>query len=266
MLPAMRVLAGTSGFSYDEWRGVFYPHELPGDRMLRYYAERLPSVEINNTFYRMPRAELLERWKGEVPETFSFGVKAPRRITHIARLKDCADDVEYLYRVLGVFGPLLGPTLFQLPPFLKKDVELLKAFLDSLPQGGQPAFEFRHASWFDDEVYEVLRAGGAALVGGDADEGPPPPLVPTASFGYLRLRSPTYDVDAIAEWSSRIQAQPWETAFVYFKHENMGPAYAQRLLDPSFVLPEAPPPSAPPPPKAKTRAPRKKKATKKTED
>ena len=250
----MRVLAGTSGFSYPEWRGTFYPQDLADDRMLRYYAERLPSVEINNTFYRMPRAELLERWKAEVPDSFCFGVKAPRRITHIARLKDCGEEVEYLYRVLGVFGERLGPTLFQLPPFLKKDVELLQSFLACLPKTALPAFEFRHASWFDDEVYDALRSAGAALVGGDADEGPPPPLVATADWGYLRLRSPAYDEAGIAAWSERIKAQPWTRAFVYFKHESLGPSYAQHLLDPGFVVPEAPPPSSvEPPPKPRTR-------------
>lgn len=229
--------------------------------MLGYYAERLPTVEINNTFYRMPRAELLERWKSAVPESFSFGVKAPRRITHIARLKDCADDVEYLYRVLGVFGPLLGPTLFQLPPFLKKDVELLKAFLATLPNATRAAFEFRHASWFEDDVYDALRAAGAALVGGDADEGPSPPLVATADWGYLRLRSPAYDEAGIAAWDERLRAQPWSTAYVYFKHERLGPAYAQRLLNPSFSLPAPLPEPAPSqPPKAKPARTRKKKA------
>jgi len=253
----MRVLAGTSGFSYSEWRGTFYPEDLADDRMLRFYATKLPSVEINNTFYRMPRSELLERWRGEVPDTFCFGIKAPRRITHIARLKDCEEEVEYLYRVLGVFGERLGPTLFQLPPFLKKDVELLRAFLSCLPKAALPAFEFRHASWFDDEVYETLRSAGAALVGGDADEGPSPPLVATADWGYLRLRSPSYDAPAIAAWSERIGAQPWTKAFVYFKHERLGPSYAQHLLDPTFVVPEAPPLAEPPP---KPKATRKRKA------
>ncbi len=242
MLPRMRLLAGTSGFSYPEWRGTFYPPSLGDEHMLHYYAERLPTVEINNTFYRMPRAELLERWRGEVPDAFLFGVKAPRRITHIARLKDCAEEVAYLYRVLGVFGPRLGPTLFQLPPFLQKDVELLRQFLSTLPQGTRAALEFRHTSWFDDEVYAELRAANAALVGGDADEGPPPPLVATADWGYLRLRSPAYDAAGIAAWSERLRAQPWQDAYVYFKHERLGPAYAEHLLDPAKPIPEAPPP------------------------
>jgi len=257
----MRLLVGTSGFSYPEWRGGFYPEGLSEDKMLRYYAERLPSVEINNTFYRMPRVELLERWRGEVGAEFCFAVKAPRRITHIARLKNSGDEIEYLVKVLGALGPTLGPILFQLPPFLQKDTALLEAFLGLLPKTLRAAFEFRHASWFDEETYGVLRAFGAALVGGDADEGPPPPLVSTADFGYLRLRSPSYDEAGIAEWSRRIAEQPWQTAYVYFKHEFVGPGYAAKLLDPNAPMPVPPPPAAEKPVKAK--APRARAAKKK---
>jgi uncharacterized protein YecE (DUF72 family) len=239
----MRLFVGTSGFSYPEWRGGFYPADLGEDKMLRYYAERLPSVELNNTFYRMPRAELIERWRAEVPEDFCFAIKAPRRITHIARLKNTSEEVAYLDRVIGTLGPRLGPILFQLPPFLKKDAALLQAFLAELPKSMKPAFEFRHVSWFDEETYAILRAGGAALVGGDVDEGPSPPLVATADFGYLRLRAASYDAEGLAEWSRRIAEQPWQAAYVYLKHEYLGPSYAKRLLDPNAPLPEAPPPA-----------------------
>ncbi len=256
----MRLFVGTSGFSYPEWRGGFYPADLGEDKMLRYYAERLPSVELNNTFYRMPRAELIERWRAEVPEDFCFAVKAPRRITHIARLKNTGEEVAYLDRVIGTLGARLGPILFQLPPFLKKDAPLLEAFLAELPKSMKPAFEFRHVSWFDDETYAILRAAGAALVGGDVDEGPSPPLVATADFGYLRLRAASYDAEGLAEWSRRIAEQPWQAAYVYLKHEYLGPSYAKRLLDPNAPLPEAPPPPAPEQVKAARKKPAPEKA------
>lgn len=253
----MRLFVGTSGFSYTEWRGGFYPAELPEDQMLRYYAEKLPSVELNNTFYRMPRAELIERWRGEVPEDFCFAVKAPRRITHIARLKETHEEVAYLHRTISGFGPRLGPILFQLPPFLRKDTELLQAFLGALPKDLKPAFEFRHPSWFDEEVYAILRSANAALVGGDVDEGPSPPLVATANFGYLRLRADSYDAATLDAWSRRIAEQPWQAAYVYLKHEYLGPSYAKRLLDPTAPVPEASPP--PQPAKAPARARKTKK-------
>ena len=181
----------------------------------------------------MPRAELIERWRAEVPETFCFAIKAPRRITHIARLKNTGEEVAYLDRVIsGSLGPRLGPILFQLPPFLKKDSELLEAFLAELPKTMKPAFEFRHVSWFDEETYGILRRAGAALVGGDVDEGPSPPLVATADFGYLRLRAASYDAEGLAAWSERIASQPWQTAYVYLKHEYLGPMYAKKLIDP----------------------------------
>ncbi len=238
----MRLFVGTSGFSYTEWRGGFYPADLGEDKMLHYYAERLPSVELNNTFYRMPRAELIERWRAEVPEEFCFAVKAPRRITHIARLKNTGEELAYLDRVIGPLGARLGPILLQLPPFLKKDAPLLESFLAELPKRFRPAFEFRHTSWFDDEIYALLRAANAALVGGDVDEGPSPPLVATADFGYLRLRAASYDAAGLSDWSRRIAEQPWQAAYVYLKHEYLGPSYAKRLLDPNAPLPEAPPP------------------------
>jgi uncharacterized protein YecE (DUF72 family) len=230
----MRVRVGTSGYSYKEWKGSFYPAELKEADMLRFYAERLSTVEINNTFYRMPTLPLLDRWSGEVPEGFTFVLKAPQRITHRKRLLDTGDDVGYFFKTASALGPKLGPVLFQLPPFLKKDLPRLTDFLALLPAGRPVAFEFRHASWFDDGVYEALRARGAVLCAADTDEAGEEamPLVPTTGWGYLRLRRADYDEAALQAWADRIHAQPWEQAFVFFKHEEAGkgPALALRLL------------------------------------
>lgn len=226
----MRVLVGTSGFSYSAWRGSFYPEALKQDAMLRFYAERFPSVEINNTFYRMPSAATLARWAGETGEGFSFVLKASRRITHETRLAD-PEGLAYFMKTASVLGPKLGPVLFQLPPFLKKDAPRLSDFLALLPRGTRAAFEFRHATWFDDEVFEVLRARGAALCLADTDEAPDPQLVATAGWGYLRLRRAEYDDAALGAWAERLSRQPWSEAYVFFKHEEQGkgPALAARL-------------------------------------
>src|ERR1041384_21692 len=185
----MDLLVGTSGFSYAEWKRSFYPAGLPDAEMLTSYVERLPTVEINNTFYRMPQPSLLEGWNQKVAAPgFTFALKAPRSITHISRLKDARDGTSHFLKVAATLGPRLGPLLFQLPPFLRKDAGILRDFLAVLPAGVKAAFEFRHASWFDDEVAQLLSDRGAALVAGDPDEGEPLPLLPTAPFGYLRLR------------------------------------------------------------------------------
>src|SRR5664279_3634220 len=159
----MRVLAGTSGFSYKEWKGSFYPEDLAADAMLSYYSERLPAVEINNTFYRMPKPALLEGWAAQVPEAFRFVLKASQRITHHKRLKEAGDEVAYFFGVAATLGERLGPALFQLPPNLKKDLPRLEAFLGTIPERRRAAFEFRHASWFEEDVFEALRTRGAAL-------------------------------------------------------------------------------------------------------
>lgn len=229
----MQLLVGTSGFSYKQWKGTFYPADLPEAQMLRYYAQRLPAVEINNTFHRMPTPALLEKWAGEVPETFSFALKAPQRITHRKRLREAGEDAAYFFEAAAALGPRLGPALFQLPPQLRKDLPRLRAFLASLPAGARSAFEFRHESWFDEEVYQALREAGASLCVSDTDqEGRPAPLVPTAGWGYLRLRRPDYGDPELAGWADRIRAQPWSHAFVFFKHEEegRGAALAQALL------------------------------------
>lgn len=227
----MQILAGTSGFSYAEWRGRFYPEGFPQDQMLRFYSERLPSVEINNTFYRMPKPEMLAAWAEGAPSDFTFALKATRRITHQQRLVDAEGDVAHFFNVADALGDKLGPVLFQLPPFLKKDLAALRAFLPLVPAGKRAAFEFRHPSWFEDDVYEALREHNAALVGGDLEEdGKSPPLVVTADFGYLRLRRLDYDPSSIAEWGNRITAQSWNSVFAYFKHEALGPMFAEALL------------------------------------
>ncbi|HEV8321036.1 MAG TPA: DUF72 domain-containing protein [Myxococcota bacterium] len=229
----MRVLVGTSGFSFKEWKGYFYPQDLPAAGMLRYYAERLPTVEMNSTFYRMPTRKVLEAWAADVPPAFRFVIKASQRITHMRRLRDARDSVTFLLDNVGVLGEKLGPVLFQLPPNLKKDVALLKDFLAALPAWPRAAFELRHASWRDDEVLEALRAHGAALCLAESDDAAEHDLRmdATARWGYLRLRRADYDDAALAAWAERLRAQPWDEAFVFFKHEDAGkgPALAARL-------------------------------------
>ena len=220
----MRLLVGTSGYSYKEWKGSFYPEDLPDAKMLAYYASRLATVEINNTFYRMPTKELLLKWKGEVGAGFTFVLKAPQRLTHRKRLSDCADDLRYFLDTASVLDERLGPLLFQLPPFFKKDVPRLRDFLALLPPDRRAAFEFRHASWFDDETYETLRAGRAALCAADTDESGEegPPLLGMGDWGYLRLRRADYSDADLKGWAERVQALPWREAFVFFKHEDAG--------------------------------------------
>jgi uncharacterized protein YecE (DUF72 family) len=230
----MRLLAGTSGYSYKEWKGGFYPDDLPATRMLSHYSGRLPTVEINNTFYRMPTRKLLVQWQDQVPEEFVFVIKASRRITHDKRLKEVGDPVAYLLEVTSELGPRLGPLLFQLPPHLRKDVSRLRDFLALLPRERRFVIEFRHESWLDDEVHGLLRDHGVALCvndGVDEDkEGGETPLVPTAGFGYLRLRRDAYTEDELASWVARIRDQGWSEAFVFFKHETTGPTLALDLL------------------------------------
>jgi uncharacterized protein YecE (DUF72 family) len=217
----VRVLAGTSGFSYKEWKGSFYPEDLPAEEMLAYYSARLPAVEINNTFYRMPKPALLESWAAQVPPGFRFVLKASQRITHRKRLKEAGEEVAYFFQTAATLGDRLGPTLVQLPPNLKKDLPRLEAFLSVLPEGAKAAFEFRHASWFEDDVFAALRAKGAALCIAE-DEELATPLVATAPWGYLRLRRQDYDDAAVAAWAEKVRGQVWEEAYAFFKHEDAG--------------------------------------------
>ncbi len=228
----MRLLAGASGYSYKEWRGNFYPADIKPEAMLAWYAERLPSVEINNTFYRMPKASVLENWAASTPESFRFAIKASRRITHMARLKPeaAADSVGFLYQNLMALGAKRGPVLFQLPPFLRKDLPRLTEFLQLLPDGHGAAFEFRNDSWFADDVYDVLRGAGAALCLSEREDNAPPSLVETARWGYVRLRLETYSDGDLQQWANRLAATAWREIYVYFMHEPTAPAYAQTLM------------------------------------
>jgi uncharacterized protein YecE (DUF72 family) len=229
----MKVRAGTSGYSYKEWKGSFYPSDLPATRMLPFYAKHFSTVEINNTFYRMPSEKMLLSWSEQVPDGFAFVLKAPRRITHDKRLKNVGDDVAYLLKTVAVLGKKRGPLLFQLPPFFRKDLACLRDFLGSMPPDGQPACEFRHQSWFDDEVFAVLRVHNAALCLADAETDLNVPFVPTAERGYVRLRRPDYSDGDLRDWAKRIQDQPWKETFVFFKHEEAGkgPQFATRFLE-----------------------------------
>jgi uncharacterized protein YecE (DUF72 family) len=232
-LARVELRVGTSGFSYKEWRGSFYPEKLAADEMLRYYAERRPTVEVNNTFYRLPRTSVLEGWAGQVPEHFRFALKASRRITHFRRLRDAGDETAYLLRTTSALGSRLGALLFQLPPNLPKDLPRLEAFLALLPEGTRAAFEFRSPSWFDDDTFERLRARGMALCIADRGEDgePETPVVATGPFGYLRLRRERYTPADLAAWAERIRAQPWQEAFAYFTHELEGPGLATQLTE-----------------------------------
>lgn len=216
---------GTSGYSYKEWKGegLFYPPELPDRRFLEHYAGRFSAVEINNTFYRMPSARILEGWRERVPESFVFVIKASRRITHIGRLGNVADSVSYLYEKSAALGDKLGPLLFQLPPYLRKDFDRLERFLDGRPDDRRIAIEFRHASWLDDDVASLLRAHDVALCHADGELAGSQPIA-TASWGYLRLRGAEYDDAALAAWIARIRALAWSDCFVFFKHEEAAAA------------------------------------------
>jgi uncharacterized protein YecE (DUF72 family) len=199
--------------------------------MLRHYAGRLPTVEINNSFYRMPKEKVLLDWAAQVPPEFRFAVKASRRITHINRLADSDDSLGYFLRTVNVLGERRGPTLFQCPPTLRKNPELLQAFLTKVPRTWPAAMEFRHDSWFDDEVYRMLQAHDVALVAVEEDEGATP-LVATAGWGYLRLRRTDYADDELQGWADRVRSQPWGEAYVFLKHEEdspTGPGAAVRL-------------------------------------
>ncbi|MEO7183153.1 MAG: DUF72 domain-containing protein, partial [Gemmatimonadaceae bacterium] len=215
----MKLLAGTSGYAFKEWKGAFYPKEMKDEGMLGYYSAKFPTVEINNTFYRLPKESVLLDWAAQVPEPFTFAIKASQRITHHARLKpECGDAVEFLLRNVRSLGSRLGPVLFQLPPNLKKDLLRLRVFLDLLPQSGRFTFEFRHASWFDEEVFDVLRARDMALCITDQPEFASP-VVATASWGYARLHKLDYDLAALASWAEKLEAQSWTDGYVFFKHD-----------------------------------------------
>ncbi|MEX2177626.1 MAG: DUF72 domain-containing protein [Gemmatimonadaceae bacterium] len=217
----MKILAGTSGFAFKEWKGPFYPADLKDAGMLAYYASRFPTVEINNTFYRMPKESVLLDWASKVPEEFTFAIKASQRITHFARLKpEATEHVEYLVRTTAALAERLGPILFQLPPNMKKDAGRLRAFLEKLPEGRRYAMEFRHPSWFDDETLDALREHRVAFVSIDQDDFSSPVRC-TAAWAYLRLHRLDYSADALAQWAAQVRALDCKEAYVFFKHDHV---------------------------------------------
>lgn len=229
----MRFFVGTSGYSYKEWKGTFYPEKLPQKEMLSYYAERFATVEINHSFYRMPTSGDLESWAQQVPDAFRFVLKAPQIITHRKRLKNAAIETDHFLRTASVLKQRLGRFLFQLPPNFKKDLARLEAFLALLGDCVPAAFEFRHASWFDDEVFDCLRANSCALCVADMDDSPSSDLVSTAAWGYLRLRRERYTGKQLGAWIAKLRSQGWDDAYVFFKHEDAGtgPKLVARFLE-----------------------------------
>jgi len=228
------IWVGTSGYNYPEWKGHFYPEKLPAAKMLPYYAERFPTVEINYTFYRMPNEKLVAGWAEATPSPFKLTLKAPRRITHDSRLRNCGELVETFCRVAGTLGPKLGALLFQLPPFAKKDLPLFDAFLAELPPKVCAAFEFRHQSWLDDEVFERLARHNLALCVADSEKMSAPVRI-TADYAYFRLRDEGYTPDDIRRWGDTIarETAKCKDVFVYFKHEDQGkgPEFGRILKD-----------------------------------
>ena len=229
----MDLYVGTSGYSYKEWKGTFYPKDLSAQKMLRFYGERFRTVEINSTFYGLPKASVLEGWADTVPADFKFILKAPKQITHFQGLKDAGDLMSQLLEVAGALTEHQGPLLFQLPPTSKKDVPRLRAFLALLPVQRRAAFEFRHPSWFDDEIFGLLRDHRAALCVADAEGNLDVPFVATTDWGYLRLRHPDYGDAELQAWVTRVREQAWRDAFVFFKHEDEGhgPRMAKRFME-----------------------------------
>jgi uncharacterized protein YecE (DUF72 family) len=228
----MRTWIGTSGFQYAEWKGTFYPPDLPANKMLPYFAGRLSTTEINYTFHRIPSPKTIENWLAQTPANFRFALKAPQKITHFAKLRDCHDTMAYFCRVISALGDRLGPVLFQLPPNFKKDAEVLSAFLRELP-AIRAAFEFRHASWLDEEIFALLRSRNVALCLADTEK-LPAPTVATADYGYLRLRREDYTNEDVARWIDFVRQKEgdWRETFVYFKHEEsgVGPKLAGQMM------------------------------------
>lgn len=219
----MNLFAGTSGYAYKEWRGSFYPEDLKADQMLPFYASHFKACEINNSFYRMPTEKFLLQWAGQVPPEFRFILKAPQKVTHFTRLKEeSRQPLEFFITTARTLGAQLGPILFQLPPNMKADVPRLLAFLEFLPDHTKAAFEFRHASWFDDAVFETLRAKNAALCIADTEDEQTPRIATTRDWGYLRLRRVQYGPKDLEEFARWIRQQSWQDAYVFFKHEDAG--------------------------------------------
>ncbi|MCZ6640660.1 MAG: DUF72 domain-containing protein [Gammaproteobacteria bacterium] len=251
----MMWLAGTSGYSYKQWKGPFYPEDIKNDEMLSFYASKLPAVEINNTFYRMPRTSVLENWSASVPAHFRFVIKASRRITHHARLQGAEESINYLATRVAVLEDKLGAVLFQLPPFLRKDIDRLKAFLVVWPKALPAAIEFRNESWFDEETFDLLRAHAIAIVVSEDGDLPSPAEIATTDWLYLRLREPGYSSQKLAGWVRKARASGARKTLAFFKHEDdgAGPELANRFLR----LAEAPQPA-----RAPRRVPKRKAQSK----
>ena len=229
----MNLHVGTSGYSYPAWKGAFYPAKLPAKQLLRFYGTQFPTVEINSTFRAPPRESVLAAWAGEVPADFRFVLKAPQQITHIKRLKDVGEPLAAFLAAAATLKERLGPVLFQLPPNMKKDAGRLADVLALLPEGCRAAFEFRHQSWFDDEVLALLREHAAALCVAEAEDELDVPCVATAEWGYVRLRRADYTDAELTAWVQRLRARKWREVFVFFKHEDegKGPQFAARLRE-----------------------------------
>ncbi len=229
----MNLHVGTSGYSYKPWKGSFYPADLPEKKFLEFYGEQFRTVEINYTFRQMPTVKLLEGWAGRVPADFQFVLKSPDHITHKKRLKDTGELVTQLFDVAGALKKRLGPILFQLPPNMKKDMPRLSEFLPQLPKKCRAAFEFRHQSWFDEEMFELMRKHKVALCVAEAEDDLDVPRMATADWGYLRLRRADYTDAELKAWLKWTRDQDWSDAFVFFKHEDegKGPQMAKRLLE-----------------------------------
>jgi uncharacterized protein YecE (DUF72 family) len=227
-----RFHVGTSGFSYDEWKPAFYPDDLKKDAMLPFYAERLHAVELNNTFYRMPTAKMVAKWRAQVPDAFRFAVKATQRLTWTQKLKDCGELLAHLFTTLEPLGDTLGCVFYQVPKWVKKDVAVLREFLALQKAGMRTAFEFAHASWFEDDALAALKERDAALVMSDKDDAPEPAFADTASWAYLRLRRTAYSDDDLRRWKDGMRSRGLTDAFVFMKHEDScaGPAFAQRFV------------------------------------
>lgn len=228
----MDLYVGTSGYSYKQWKGNFYPEDLSDKKMLGYYSEQFNTVEINNTFYRMPKQNVLDAWKKEVPRNFQFIIKSPKRITHINKL-EINDSTEYFVKTVMTLDDKLGVLLFQFPPYFKKDIGKLNTFLESLPPDTRAAFEFRNESWFDDEVFDALKKYGQALCMADTDEKPVKEIISTADWGYLRLRKTNYSAASLKKWSDKILRTGWKKVYVLFKHEDegKGPKFAKKFME-----------------------------------
>jgi uncharacterized protein YecE (DUF72 family) len=229
----MQIFVGTSGYSYKEWKGKFYPDKIPPHDMLRFYAERLTAVEINNTFYHMPKGDVLLSWVEQVPDDFVFALKAPQVITHRKRLRDVRGEAEYFFKTLSVMDRKLGPVLFQFPKSFRADRPTLENFLTFIPGTMAAVFEFRHPCWLEGEILELLRRRGLSLCLVDTDENPAEEMITTASWGYLRLRRAAYTAADLSRWLEIILSQNWEKAFVFFKHEEeaKGPEMAIRFRE-----------------------------------